>query len=267
MSGLFPWKLARPGAIAHNMAMDEQPAPPRRPRPPQDVPAGAPRVRRPPSKPVSRESRFIGYLVLGFGVLAVIAVLVLAFAGNDDTAPAAPGATTAANGPAAAPAKPVAAEDLALGITNPPASRSAPVTDLFFTRDPNFRVAGMEGDWQSAIGRYTAVLQIRKNVYQLILASPDPAAPRFYSSGTYISREDVIMLYPRNDWPPPAPPKGRAISYSKLTRAPFPVIARFDGGSMLWQNVPREEKRVMAPYRSPLFMSEDVAVATWKKLR
>jgi len=62
--------------------MSDQPSAPAprqpRPRPRQ----GAPR----PSQ--SRESKFIGYLVLGFGIVAVAAVLLLAFTGSDapDTA-------------------------------------------------------------------------------------------------------------------------------------------------------------------------------------
>jgi hypothetical protein len=69
------------------------------------------------------------------------------------------------------------------------------------------------------------------------------------------------------DWPPPASPAGKTLAYTKLTRAPFPVIAKFDGGNMLWQNVPQAEKRVSAPYTSPLFKSEDVKLATWQHLK
>lgn len=152
-------------------------------------------------------------------------------------------------------------------MSSAPQANAAKVeSDLFFKRDKNFKAGRMEGDWQASIGRYTAVLQIRNDVFQLILASADPMAPRFYSSGTYKVLEDIVMLNPQQSWPPPAIPKGKVIAYDKLTRAPFPVIARFDGDTMLWQNVPQDEKRVVAPYTSPLFMSENVKVATWKKL-
>lgn len=213
-----------------------------------------------PSRTASPESRFIGYVVLGFGLLAVIAVLVLALGGrgsdNQDTQ----------NDKASVQAN---AGDLRTDMSSR-GQVAAPVPetekDLFFKRDKKFKAERMEGDWQAAIGRYTAVLQIRKDVYQLILAKTDPAAPRLYSTGTYTVNEDIITLTPQESWPAPASPKGRIIAYDKLTRAPFPVIARFDGDTLLWQNVPQDEKRVVAPYTSPLFMSEDVKVATWKKL-
>ena len=198
--------------------------------------------------------------MLGFGVLAVIAVLILAF-GKDDAAPSPEAAKLAEQ-------KPTNARDLMADLTDAPQSpKPVPKVDLFFERDADFAAGKMEGDWQSAIGRYTAVLQIREGVYQLILASTDPVAPRYYSSGTYKVIEDIVMLTPRMDWPAPASVGGKIIAYEKLTRAPFPVIARFDGGDMLWQNIPQAEKRVTAPYTSPLFMSEDVKLATWKRLK
>lgn len=198
--------------------------------------------------------------MLGFGVLAVIAVLVLAFGKSD--APSKP------ETPQVAAQKPASAGDLMADLTAAPqAVKPVPKVDLFFERDADFAAAKMEGDWQSTIGRYTVVLQIREGVYQLILASADPAAPRYYSSGTYKVIEDIIMLTPRMDWPAPASVGGKIIAYEKLTRAPFPVIARFEGGNMLWQNIPQAEKRVTGPYTSPLFMSEDVKLATWKRLK
>lgn len=241
--------------------MSDQSAPPPAAPPKKRPPAGGPQRPRPrPVATTSPESRFIGYLVLGFGVLAVIAVLILAF-GNDDV----PSKPEAAKIEQAAPAN---AKDLMADLSAAPQpTKPAPKVDLFFERDPDFAAGKMEGDWQGAIGRYTAVLQIREGVYQLILASTDPVAPRYYSSGTYKVVEDIIMMTPRMDWPAPASVGGKIIAYEKLTRAPFPVIARFEGGNMLWQNIPQAEKRVTGPYTSPLFMSEDVKLATWKRLK
>lgn len=247
-------QLARIHAIAHTICMNDQPnAPPQKRRPPSNE--ARPRRPRPP-EPTSRESRFIGYLVLGFGILAVIAVLILAFSGSGE------------EGETADAPQPVQAQELVTALSQQSVAVPAPepVKDLFFERDADFDAGRMEGDWQAQIGEYTAVLQIRKDVYQIILANNDPNSSRFYSSGTYKVYEDIILLNPRLDWPPPAVPKGKTINYAPMTRAAFPMIAKYEGGKMLWQNVPQAEKRVVAPYTSPLFGTENVKVASWKKL-
>lgn len=231
----------------------QTPQPPQKTRPPSSG--------RPARKSVqSKESRFIGYVVLGFGVLAVITVLILAFGGRQ--------ASKTAEVPEAKTETATNAQALIADLNTAPATiKAREKKELYFERDADLDAGDMEGDWQAAIGRYTAVLQIRKDVFQLILATPDPASPRLYSSGTYKVLEDIVLLTPRMDWPEPATAGGKAASYSKLTRAPFPVLARFDGDKMLWQNVPTSETRVLAPYTSPLFMSEDVGVAVWTRLK
>lgn len=247
----------------------QQPKP--RPRPPAGArPAGGAKPRR--QQPISKESRFVGYLVLGFGLLAVIAVLVLAFSGGDNAS--APAVEKSADATSATPAttQPAPAllpSDLVNDLSELESRRAKPVTanrDLLFERTPKFDAGKMEGDWQAMIGRYTAVLQIRKDVYQIILASSDPSTPRYYSSGTFIVNEDIITLSPRQDWPPPSSTV-KGAGYSKLTRGPFPIIARFDSGKMLWQNPPASEKRVNGPHISPIFMSESVRLASWQKIK
>lgn len=246
----------------------QQPTP--RPRPPANGrPGGSGKPRR--QKPISKESRFVGYLVLGFGLLAVIAVLVLAFSGGgDDNTPVADKASGSASASATqAPAPALLPRDLVNDLSALESKSAKSVTtsrDLLFERTPRFDASAMEGDWQTMIGKYTVVLQIRKDVYQIILANTDPAAPRYYSSGTFHVIEDIIMLSPRQDWPPPSSGSGQ-VSYAKLTRAPFPVIARYEGGKMLWQNPPESEKRVNGPYTSPIFMAENVRLATWQKIK
>lgn len=246
----------------------QQPKP--RPRPPANGrPTGGGKPRAP--RNMSRESRFVGYLVLGFGLLAVIAVLVLAFSnsgdGNAPVANNAPGPSAAATAQTPTPA--LLPRDLVNDLSSLESRRAKTQDggrDLFFERTPKFDASAMEGDWQAMIGNYTAVLQIRKNVFQIILASSDPNAPRYYSSGTFTVNEDILMLVPQQDWPPPASASAN-ISYAKLTRGSFPIIARFEGGKMLWQNPPESEKRVSGPYTSPIFMAEKTRLATWQKIK
>lgn len=251
-------QLARILHITHNSRMsdDTSQPPPKPQRPPQESAQGVrPRRRPAPPPPPSRESRFIGYLVLGFGLLAVIAVLILAMGKKDESSQAADAQKQTTTGDLRA----------ALSASTPRAVKP-PKQELFFERDADLNADRMHGNWQASIGRYTAVLQLRKDVYQLILASSDPNAPRIYSSGTYKVIEDIAMLTPNVDWPTPAVPQGRVVIYNKMTRAPFPVLVKFEGDQMLWQNVPASEKRVRGPYTSPLFMTEKVKVAFWKKL-
>lgn len=222
--------------------------PPSRPQP------SRPQTKRPPQgkgRPaLSYESRFIGYLVLGFGVLAVIAVVIIMLSGKSAE---------------------VKKEDVQQTlvpemIDTQTAAPAKPKPELYFKREPDLDTADLKGAWQTSIGKFTAVVQFEKDVYQIILAQADPNAPRLYSSGTYKVLEDIVLLTPRLDWPQPLSPKGKIIPYEVITRAPFPLVVFIDGDKMLWQNPPPSEKRVLVPFKSPIFMDEKVDYVTWKKL-
>lgn len=235
--------------------------PPDQPQRPRTRPPQQQARRRPPPPPRSAESKFIGYLVLGFGVIAVIAVLLLAYMGNN-------------SGPDLDVAEPATEQTQQIATTmgtrfNPPAApapKPKPENVLHFKRQPNFKAAQMEGNWKGTIGMYTAVLQINDGVYQVILAATDrPAMPRFYSSGQYAVLEDMLSFTPRMDWPPPVT-KNQTINYQPITRAPFYMISAFYEGKMVWQNVPSDERRVPGFANPPLFMSEKVDYVVWQKM-
>lgn len=230
----------------------EQPPRPR-PRPPQQQAR-----RRPAPPPRSAESKFIGYLVLGFGLIAVIAVLLLAFMGNNpDTDVAQPGAEQVQK----------IATNMEARFAPPPPAAPKPKVELHFKRQPDFKASQMEGNWQATIGTFTAVLQINKNVYQVILVSANqPEMPRFYSSGSYTVQEDMIVFTPRVDWPQPVT-QNKSITYQRITRAPFSMISAFYEGKMLWQNPPPDETRVLRMANTPLFMSEKVDYVVWQKMK
>lgn len=222
---------------------------------------------------MSKESRFIGYLVLGFGVVAVLAVLILAFSGGGD--------------PEERAADPKVAQELVADMAPPVTSNTpkasvpvlqiqplpeakpvlpvAPPKELYFKRDPDLSASDMEGTWQAAIGRYTAVLQMQRGAYQITYGQANPQAARLYSLGTYKVTEDMVELSPRFDWPAPASRSGAG--YEILTRSPFPVIAAMQGGRMLWQNPPQSEDRVVAPYKTPAIAGENVNYIVWQKLK
>ncbi len=198
---------------------------------------------------MSPESRFVGYMVLGFGILAVIAVIILALGSRPDK-----------------DADEAKTQALAKELMEPPqVTPPPPKKELYFDREPDFDAAKMEGDWQAMVGKYTAVLQIKNGSYQIIMAQPDPNAPRIYSTGSYKVLEDIVMLTPRLDWPAPKTADS-TVAYEILTRAAFPMLVAFDGGKLLWQHPPQSERRVLVGNNSPLFMSEDVHYIVWKKL-
>jgi hypothetical protein len=217
-------------------------------QPPQ---SGRPR-HRPAPHPPSQESRFIGYVVLGFGALAVIAVLMLAFGGSNDVE--------------------LTAEQTALGeeLTRIEAPSEAeaqkPQQKLYLKRQKKIDADDMQGGWQAVIGDYLTVLQIQKGAFQIIMALPDPNRPRKYYSGTYRILDDLIVLKPEFKWGAPKRPPGSDITYTRLTASSFPMIVGFDKGNMVWQNAPRSETRVYVPPRSPLLSGTNMDYIIWKKM-
>lgn len=216
-----------------------------------------PRPRQGASRPVqSRESKFIGYLVLGFGVVAVAAVLLLAFMGRgapDTNAPQPTQQQTAMIAPVKSQA-----------LIQAPKPVPPPEYKLPFKRQPNMDAAAMDGNWQAMIGKFTAVLQMNKGVYQVIIASDDIYMPRYYSSGTYEVLEDMITFTPQNSWPQPLSKSGG--SYQTISRAPFSAMSAFYEGKMLWANTPPTEYRVRRYPQMALLMGENVDYVVWQRI-
>lgn len=207
---------------------------------------------------MSAESRFIGYVVLGFGILAVVAVLMLAFMGRTPETKVVqqpdPQKTEAIAGksiPLIKPPKPIP----------PPPEYTSP-----FKRQPEFNKDDLDGNWQTMIGKYTSVLQMNKGVYQVILAGDNPKTPRYYSSGTYKVIEDIIVFEPQLDWPPPITKTGRD-NYQTITLAPFNMMTALKDGKLLWANIPPNENRASRIVQPPLFMSEDVDYVVWAPIQ
>ncbi len=208
--------------------------------------------RRPPPPP--KESRLIGYIVLSVGAIALISMLVIAFA--DRTAPPPDNAV---------PAKTLVPELMDLS-NGPPPPQPQTDEDLKLDRQPAIDLAEIEGAWQAMVGDYTGVLQLQKGSYQIILANPDPVRARLYSSGTYKTLEDILVLTPRLDWPAPTSAQGTAVTYEVFTRGAFPVLVSRSGGKMTWQNPPQSEKRVVVPFKSPVMAVGHVDTVTWQRL-
>lgn len=219
--------------------------------------------------PVSGESRFIGYIVLGFGVLAVIAVGVLAFSGREDLSVP---AGTQAPVPAANALKKAAsntARDMEADLRDKAPTISVEKIerkDLYFKRQPNIAAASVEGSWQSRIGKKTVVLKMSGGTFQIVISPDGQQNLRIYSSGTYKKTEDILVFTPDKKWTPPAVPQGQPLYYQPLTQAVFPVIAALESGKMLWQNPPPQEKRVYAPASMVLIGPQDQPYVVWQKM-
>ena len=259
MSGLFLCNLAVEAAFAHNRGMDNQPPPPK-PRPANANKSSGVYAQK---KVVSRESRFVGYMVLGLGVVAVIAVLMIAaskFGGKQDAQPLSQTPMSAQNN-VVAPNQLVddknlqarVAQDLLSGMKPVTATPVKPVAkkELYFRREPDLNAPDIEGAWQTMISKSTAVLQMNGGTYQIVIADPKEYSRRLYSAGTYKVLEDIILLTPRLDWPAPQAPKGTDVNYAPITSAEFPVVAAIKSGKMLWQNPPSSETRIYVPRAMP----------------
>ncbi len=201
---------------------------------------------------MSPESRFVGYLVLGLGVLAFISVLILAFAGPD----------VSEEGP-----DPQVAGRLQTDMASQ--SRREEALDkaqLVLPRQKGVDMGDLQGSWMANIGPYVAVMQIGKGAYQIILARGEPEFPRLYSSGTISMIDDIAVMQPRADWKAPAAPAGSGIRYERLTRGSYPMIAGFKDDAMIWQNVPQGvETRTYVPPRSPLLLDPSRDYIVWKR--
>ncbi len=219
-------------------------------------PSDRSRPRPKPKAPQSRESKFIGYVVLAFGILAVVAVLMLAFMNR--------GPNTDVPLPDAKKAEAIGAKSTAL-IKAPKVVPEKPAYSLPFKRQADFNKASLDGNWQTMIGMFTSVLQMNQGVYQVILAGDDPYMPRYYSSGTYTVEEDIIKFKPERRWPKPITKSGGG-NYQMITRAPFNMMTAISDGKLLWANIPPGETRATRIAEPPLFMSEDVEYVVWTRI-
>lgn len=220
---------------------------------------------------------------MGLGALALVAVIMIALSarsGSPDGSPADTKVTAAKTAEEKAleaiPARvrkyqapENVAKDLSLSlqakIKIPPKEKEKP--ELFFKREPGLDADRMTGSWQAAIGSYVAVLDMDGKVYQIVIADPNNYGERFYSAGTYEVLEDMVTLRPQNTWPFPDVPQGQEIKYSKITTSRFPVLAAFKGDSMLWQNPPESETRVVAFRKLPILLSENLDYVTWQRVK
>ena len=199
------------------------------------------------------QSRLVGVAVFGAGLLAVVAVVFLALSQRGGGP---------VNGPKALQQK----ESLNVPMVQAREAQTAPAPKTY-TRQKNIDEDDIEGVWQAKLGNNEAVVQIKNGVYQIIVATPSPTAPRLYSNGTYKILRDLILFQPQLNWSKPAVPKGSNIEYQSLTMSPFPMAVSRDGRAMVWQNPRQDEKDIYVPRQNPMLYNIPDQVAIWTPLK
>lgn len=279
------WNLPRSLPSAHTGGMTEQlPSPPsgsstaadrsRQSGVPGDAPLRA--ARRPGTggkKPLRRgqgllDQNLVGYIVLGVGVLAVLGVVALAIytrsASDEQT-------LVEARAKQERDAKEAGLIDqMKESVLNAPKAAPPPQEkprESYFNRQPDIQLAEIKGAWKANMGDYVAFLDLQDDVYQIVIVNTKTPVKRVYSRGVYTLYQDILLFIPRTNWPPPAPPAGDpSVFYEQLIQSEFPLLVAMQKGNMLWQNPPQSEKRVSAPRRSPVFMTNDIRYVVWRRM-
>lgn len=176
---------------------------------------------------MSAQMQWVGYVVLGFGLLACIAVVMLFFSAT--------GQPEAPNQPpdliADSPVEPA-----------PPASQSPrpapePVVIERPERQEDIKIKEIQGVWQARLKDANAVVQIKDGVYRLIISFDYPGLPRRYSNGTYEMKGDQLILTPKSEWGPQKSADG-FVEYLPLTSVGFSTLVARSKETLVWMTTP-----------------------------
>ena len=208
----------------------------------------APRKTKPARKQ-SSESRWIGFLVLGFGILAVVAVGLLALQNSK-------GVEDTINQQAAQSAE--EQNDLAEALDG--------IRDGVRTQQENAiedaDLDTIKGVWETQLVSGKAVIELKKSKYRMIVAGDGESSRRYYSNGTYEIMEDgVLVLTPNLTSRPPQD----SYRYSHVHRGPIPVKIGQQEGYMIW-TPPGIQSKVFVPSIHPFLRLASEQIAVWKKL-
>ena len=210
-----------------------------------------------------RKADWIGYGVLGAGVLAFAAVSLMALGmlggGSGDD-----GRGAVESGYAAPDASELARDFGDPAETATAAQAEAPPPEPV-RRQENLKPRAVTGDWQAQVPGGVAVLKMDGQVFQLIVAYNAPGRDRRYISGVYEMSGDIVYLAPRNDWRPPRSARGGDVEYDTITTSPFPVMVSVERGRMIWR-VPPEDIEYFVPSRIPLLAELPQETLVWRGL-
>lgn len=183
----------------------------------------------PVPKKAQQQSQLIGYAVLGFGILALLVVGVMAwsrFAPQHGT-------------------ESVGADEIHKE-----------------GRAPRLTAENIEGDWQASFLDYTALFQAHAGTFQVLALRAFPTAPRYYARGTYTLNGAFMTMTPDNSLGSPADedPQNR---YLHLGHRPFTVEVRFKDGGQLWFVGPTDPVYPRKNPAHPLIQFSDKDYILW----
>lgn len=241
------------------------------PSPPSDLSA-RPRVKRKPGQtprraPMSAQSKWVGVVVLGFGVVAVAATIMLALHVRN-------GAPSAADKPSPEEIAQQEKEDMTQSLQSmksEPLEEKQPEVQVSAERQKKIKEKDIVGLWQTKIDGGKAVLQIENGIYRIIVSFDNKNLERRFSNGTYRMIGDILVLSPRSDWGAPEDKNNpdAANNYRALTGSDFPVLVSRQGGKTIWMGANDAEdipSDVYVPNINPFLTLIQSGVAVWEPL-
>jgi hypothetical protein len=225
-----------------------------------DTPAKTKSSKRPGGQcaPSSPESRWIGFLVLGFGLMAVIAVGLLFMAQKAPPAQEspAPAVDSVSPAPQATAGKQNLTDSLqAIGT----ARKEEDETPALGKADAR----SIEGVWEARLNDGKAVIELKGGSYRLITDSNDEVSrQRYFSSGGYkVIEGGVLVLTPSADAAAPEDD----YTYNPIYLGEIPVVIGLREGRMVWL-APGPEVRIFVPTIHPFLRLAPDGVAVWSPL-
>ncbi len=226
-------------------------------RPPAQKSKSQRRVKRPVS--LTNRNNLIGLGILALGLVALIWVGFVAY-----------NKFTGASSEASESSEEVASQsDLdafreAATAPNRATGEGQEVSKESYKRQNSISLSEMSGTWQAALRRGTALMEIRKNTYRLILIPSKTSTRRYYSNGEIEIRDDIVIMKPNIKSPPPA---SETYRYDNLSRSNIVVMAGKYKGKLVWQNPPNNIRGLYVPTKNIVLMRTKNNVAVWELMK
>jgi hypothetical protein len=230
------------------------------------------------AKKMSRESQWIGIVVLAFGLIAMITVGILAFSrfsgGDNNVEQALQRQQQEQAQQSARQATPQSSVPSSQAPAAKPASRSGDLLssmnkmgdsdDKELAIDKETIAYGdIKGAWEIGLPEHVGVVDFKGDgTYRILLEDTKNTSKRLYSNGTYELQENgVLILTPNSSMRPPVD----GYSYRAVYQGPYALQLSLQKGYMIWTAPPAN----LGFYQSSVhpflrFAPENLAV--WERL-